>query len=222
MSRGPGHIERGLEAIMRDANRSFTVEELARLVYPNIAEVKKKHRVAILRAFTNVEQRTPLWFFRTHTAPWRLIVTNRNNVRSYGHGLLRYSWWNAERTLDDIEKILSDPDIVAVMQPGGLWWTDVEITKAEGENCILHKAATAAGVYVDDGKGSFSWSDLQVYDQWCGSLNRQLFDLRTHRNWMAKNNTLHVLLGKFEPPGTPVFEYAMKARALIVAQAEVV
>jgi hypothetical protein len=32
------------------------------------------------------------------------------------------------------------------MEPGGLWWTDVEINKAERENDNLWEAAKAAGL----------------------------------------------------------------------------
>jgi hypothetical protein len=203
-----------IEQTLRDADRSYTVEELARLAYPEITQVEKKHRVAILRTFSNVEKRAPLWFFSTYTPPWRLIVTNRNNVRSFAHGLLRHSWWNAERTLDDIEKILSDPEIQSVIEPGGFWWAEVEINKAKAD--IKSQMA--------DSEDRFQ---LELYwrlkKQTCyytekspelENIWRELITLQAYWDFLAKEDRhLHILLGKFEPPGTPVFEYAMECRA---------
>lgn len=210
MSRGAGRIERSIEQILRNADRSFTVEELARLIYPNITGVSKAHRVSILRAINNVAKRMPLGSFRTHAPPWRLIVTNGANVRSYAHGLLRYSWWNAERSLEQIEKILNDREIMSLMEPGGLWWTEVEIYKVECENDMYWKAAEAAGLLPDP-----SFHCMAVSDQSPEMIDagKQMYALRDYRWALAKDHSLHVLLGKFEPPGTPVFEYAMEHRA---------
>jgi hypothetical protein len=208
MSRGPGHIERAIEQALRDTDRSFIVEELAKLAYPDIAAVEKKHRVAVLRAISNVEKKIPLWFFRTYTPPWRLIMTNRNNVRSYAHGFLRYSWWNAERTLDEIENILRDPEIQLVMEPGGIWWTNVEINKAESESRSFWKSLATKG----------HWDIWSCREFWNSDSDappelREKCDLEFYRNSLAGSSYLHVLLGKFEPPGTAVFKYAMEHRA---------
>jgi len=73
---------------------------------------------------------------------------------------------------------LSDPKIQSVMEPGGLWWTEVEINKAK-------------------------------YDKTLSTS--ELVDLTTYRDALATfivprhyDNQL-ILVGKFEPPGTPVF-----------------
>ena len=211
MSRGPGRIECIVEATMREADRSFTVEELARLAYPEIAEVGKKHRVAILRALANVEKRTPLWWFKTYTPPWRVIVTNTNSVRSFAHGLMRCSWLNAKRSLDEIENNLNDPEIKSVMEPGGFWWADVEINKAEVKYNSFLKSLEAKGLaHRDGGCWSHAKSDEPAEMQ---DLGRQLSALRCYRSCLERDASLFVLLGKFEPPGTPVFQYAMKTRA---------
>jgi hypothetical protein len=41
----------------------------------------------------------------------RRIITNRLSVRSYAHGMLRRSWWSAERSLEQIEMILNELEV---------------------------------------------------------------------------------------------------------------
>jgi len=81
-----------------DTDRSFSVEELARIAYPEITTIAKKHRVAVLRALDYVQERMLLWFFRTYEARARYFISNGCNSRSYAHCLLRQSWWNRAKT----------------------------------------------------------------------------------------------------------------------------
>jgi hypothetical protein len=199
-----------VEQTLRDTDRSFTVEELARLAYPAITDVQKKHRVSILRTLPNVEKRVPLGLLRTYAPPWRLIVTNRDNVRSYGHGLLRHSWWNAERSLDQIEEILRDREIELVMQPGGIWWTDVEIHKAEAAQNDVVKLLEAKGLVERYRGGGWSAKTADMPAEF-REISAQLVALRSYRYGLAADHDAHALLGKFEPPGTPVFEAVLSA-----------
>lgn len=210
MSRGPGRIERAIGHALRGADRSFTVEELATLVYTGVNRVEKKHRVAVLRALFSVNENSPMWFFRTHTAPWRIIVAE-NNVRSYVHGLLRRSWWNSERSLEQIEQILSDPEIQSVMEPGGYWWAVVEENKCEVESETFWKAAVTAGLAQQKGNGCRSMMPANMSPEMneCGD---QLESIRHYRISMSADNYLIYLLGKFEPPDSPQFKYAMELR----------
>jgi hypothetical protein len=213
MSRGPGRIERAVELALRDADRSYTVEELAQLAYPGIAEVEKKHRVVVLRALNNVANKAPLWFFDSHEPPWRLIVMNRNSVRSYAHGLLRAYWYITERSLEQVEMILSDPEVQAeLLEPGCAWWTEVEIHKAEVEDRALRDVAEAAGlVERDGGCTSMKITDMSPEMLACGD---HLTALRTYRYFLNERSNFHPMsvLGKFEPPGSRQFEYAMSFR----------
>jgi hypothetical protein len=202
-----------VEQALRDADRSFTVEELAKLVYPNAVEIEKKHRVAVLRTFANIDKRMLVWCFETYCAPWRMILTNGNSVRSYVHGLLRASWWNAERSLEQIEKMLNDPEIQAVMQPGGLWWANVEINKTEREWKPFKKAGVAAGWVEQFSPGSYALTDDMPPE--AREIYNRLSELYRYSHHLERDDPyLHILLGQFEPPGTPVFEYAMKHRSL--------
>jgi hypothetical protein len=54
MSRGPGHVQRNIEAAFAGSpDCAFTIEDLALIVYPGLTEIKNKHRVAIVRAIHN-------------------------------------------------------------------------------------------------------------------------------------------------------------------------
>jgi hypothetical protein len=51
MSRGPGRVQRAIEAAFRASPQAaFAVEELAALAYPGTGQIAKRHRVAVLRA----------------------------------------------------------------------------------------------------------------------------------------------------------------------------
>jgi hypothetical protein len=61
MSKGPGHVERGIEAqFLAHPDSTFTMTELARLIY-SVEAVQPKHRVAIHRALRHVLDRNPDW-----------------------------------------------------------------------------------------------------------------------------------------------------------------
>jgi hypothetical protein len=197
VSRGPGRIERAIDAALRDADRSFSVVELAALAYPGINRTEKKHSVSVLRAVNNIAERLFVWTWRTYEGASRFFFCNGSNVRSYAHGLLRI--WGAERSLDEIDRILSDPEIQAVMSPGGLWWTEVEINKVEDE---LRRGG-------DTPELRRSIEALKIH-------HRNLFGEGTsYRAWHGhypQLHQVHILLGRFEPPGTPVFEFTMEER----------
>lgn len=51
MSRGPGRIERAIEALFASqAGRTFSTDELVEAAYRGVNRIEKKHRVAVLRA----------------------------------------------------------------------------------------------------------------------------------------------------------------------------
>jgi hypothetical protein len=127
MSRGPGHVERAIEAVLRDTDRSFSVEELALIAYPNIDCVQKKHRVAVLRALSNVQDRVDLWFFDTNLPPWRLIILRLGSVQSHVHGWFRHA--QQDYSLAQIGQMMEVEEIRDAMAPGGYFWCQVEFNK---------------------------------------------------------------------------------------------
>jgi hypothetical protein len=64
LSRGPGRVERAIEAVFRKyPQESFTTDQLVMVAYPQLrsfSEIEKKHRVAVLRATRNICPR--LWW----------------------------------------------------------------------------------------------------------------------------------------------------------------
>jgi hypothetical protein len=215
MSHGPGRIERIVEQTLQNADRSFTVEELAMVAFSGANRVDKKHRVSILRALDNVAGRLMLWQRTTYKPPWRLVISNLSNVRSYAHGVLRVVWWSAERSLDQIEQILADDEVQSeLLAIGTEWWTKAEIAKAEIENASYWKAAKAAGLV--DQHGGLRIEEFEAAPEMRANL-KQLTTLRyylchlqeRYDGWCLQPH----VLGKFEPPGSPVYEYIMKIRA---------
>jgi hypothetical protein len=64
MSKGPGNVERRLrEVFAREPSGVFTTAALCRRVY-GVKEVKKKHRVAVLRALKRLASRSLPWLWR--------------------------------------------------------------------------------------------------------------------------------------------------------------
>jgi hypothetical protein len=61
MSKGPGRVEREIEAAFRaKPDGTYTVSELCRYVY-DVGAVTKVHRIAVHRALRNVLARNPDW-----------------------------------------------------------------------------------------------------------------------------------------------------------------
>ncbi|MBS7741468.1 MULTISPECIES: hypothetical protein [unclassified Chelatococcus] len=136
MSRGPGRIEQAIAKTFEDhQEETFDVEELARIVYPGINRIEKKHRVAVLRAARKVAWRMnwSYWYQEVPSAP--AVFGNLLNVRSYGLAMVRSQYRWRPTTLDQHRARVDDPKSHdsrwAWIQPGGSWWLHVEINKAK-------------------------------------------------------------------------------------------
>jgi hypothetical protein len=65
MSRGPACIQRAIETLFAaEPSRTFSTDELVKVVYRGVNRVEKKHRVAVLRAADKVAK-------RLHWAKWQ-------------------------------------------------------------------------------------------------------------------------------------------------------
>jgi hypothetical protein len=139
MSRGPGRIERAIEAAFTtEPNRAFTVEELARAAYPGVNRVEKKHRVALLRAAHNVAERLLWRTMRGGENGDGLTFYNPVELRSYAQAHLRWcerinlacgDTGELERNLAALDDPSMDFDHRDCMEPGGPWWEFVEIER---------------------------------------------------------------------------------------------
>src|ERR1700677_2578337 len=143
MSRGPGRIERAIEATFtRFPAKTFSTAELATIVYPGVNRLDKKHRVSILRAAGKVAKRIGWGYRNTWAHGGEVVYYNLLNLRSYAMGQLRitHSSWTIprlEELLDNPEArrsasgVIWHPSRWADVQPGGEWAVQVEMHKAE-------------------------------------------------------------------------------------------
>src|SRR6266446_2342787 len=120
MSRGPGRIERAIEALfVAEPGRTFSTDELVEAVYRGVNRIEKKHRVVVLRAANKVAE-------RMHWAKWQCerlgqgdgwgrspslsgrgaVYVNLLDVRSYALGNLLVDHVHADKSVAEIEAML--------------------------------------------------------------------------------------------------------------------
>ena len=140
MSRGPGRIERDIQALFTDqAHRSFSTDELVEAVYRGVNRVEKKHRVAVLRAADNVAKRLGCWekwkcerAYQTRATGLGCVYVNVIDLHSYAIGRLRADFLHLNDPITELEARIAeggkDANLVA---RGGPWWVIVEKAKAE-------------------------------------------------------------------------------------------
>jgi hypothetical protein len=141
MSKGPGRVEREIEALFRNKpNDAFATWEICWRVYPNVSTLERKHKVAVTRAAKKVCARLPDW---QSTKTWyrggELVFFNHASVKSYGL---------ARRKSDS--RHLSDEQIRASLRrggdhheyivEGGIWWLYVQLWIADGDNDTSERA----------------------------------------------------------------------------------
>src|SRR5215469_4163006 len=133
MSRGPGRIERAIEALFTaNPSRTFSTDEIVEAIYRGVNRIEKKHRVSVLRAADKVAK-------RLHWAKWRCerwglggdwrsslagrgaVFVNTHDVRSYGLGRLRVDSFNASKSLDELDAMLDGKSATLIVR-GGAWW----------------------------------------------------------------------------------------------------
>jgi hypothetical protein len=136
MSRGPGRIERLIEAEFKaNSSGTFTVDELASLAYAG-APVAKKHRVSVIRAARKAALRAHWTWVRGDRE--KLVYCNALNHRSYALAKLRAEYNNCLPYRDDwssrvvsLEQIIDDPTARAHYYEcvHGQWRKEVEVNQ---------------------------------------------------------------------------------------------
>ncbi len=150
MSRGPGRIERAIEALfVAEPGRTFSTDELVEAVYRGVNRIEKKHRVVVLRAANKVAE-------RMHWAKWQCerlgqgdgwgrspslsgrgaVYVNLLDVRSYALGNLLVDHVHADKSVAEIEAML-DAENAKDIAYGGVWWFHVEEAKAKLLGCAV-------------------------------------------------------------------------------------
>ncbi len=160
MSRGPGVIERAVEAAFAsNPSGTFTVEELAVLAYPGLNRVEKKHRVAVIRAADKVATRCGWQGWKVYRPTHPRLYLNPYDLRSYAIGRMRADFLDGVKSVSEIERELDTPapsdhrSHWRLIQPGEAWWQHVEINKASrdgrSDDADAMRAALGASIGIE-------------------------------------------------------------------------
>jgi hypothetical protein len=135
MSKGPGRVERELLYWLQRGGdeAAFALEQLCWFVYgpPDDGPPPKAQQIVIVRAANNIIRRggNYAWHRWSGGRGSRKILYVPDNLVSYAKACIAsnpHSW-----VMDDWEETLQQPRYRDLMQPGGAWWRNVEIIKAE-------------------------------------------------------------------------------------------
>ncbi len=154
MSRGPGKIERAIEAVFAtEPDDAFTTADLCDRVYPGLSRVENKHRVALIRAAKKVCDRTGWVCDRTEALGGTLVFYNPFDVMSYAIGREKADYFtyyrnNDRRIVDRWRKTAED--IRGTFEPGGEkhhyivegggWWRHVQLNIAARDGDTSERA----------------------------------------------------------------------------------
>jgi len=103
MSKGPGRIERAIAAALdAEPDGAFTTDDLCDRVYRGVNRIEKKHRVAVLRAASNLmKRRDNTGMMQADNLGGTNVYYNINNVMSYALARLKADCLNHYRSNDD-------------------------------------------------------------------------------------------------------------------------
>ena len=129
----------------RDSTAALTTADIAMPWYRiSQCEIRKKHRVAVIRAMKTVNAKNPqLRIYNGEGPEGQLIIFDSHNITSYALAMLkddsfsqyqwsRYGWWikpKKERELRN--RLRKDERYQELVKEGGSWWRHVEQYKAE-------------------------------------------------------------------------------------------
>lgn len=164
MSKGPGRIERAVEAAFKaNPDGYFSGDDLAKLAYQDVGYLKPKRsrRVSVLRAAHKVAKRLH-WV--SHDWAREVIFVNGLSLRSYGLGYARgglgpgphpdFDYKDGKLIplgwLTEIERVsrrlATDQHHVKAMQPGGKYARAVEYHTAVANGDTEHAAKLSAEI----------------------------------------------------------------------------
>lgn len=148
MSRGPGHIQRAIEAVFAaEPDNAFTTEDLCDRIYHGNNRVERKHRVAVLRAAKNVCTRSDSWqCWRGEKLGNPVVFLNPYNVMSYAMARSKSEdhYRSNDTRLPDHWRSKNEADIRAdlaeggrhhhLVVEGGAWWRHAHQRIADRDN----------------------------------------------------------------------------------------
>ncbi len=151
MSRGPGKIERAIEAVFNEAPEwAYSVDDLIDRVYPGLNRIEKKHRVSVLRAAHKVLTRMTDWsWFQSESVGGTRVFFNLYDPTSYGAARVKTDGSTRYRSSDPRTPkhwVRTDSYVRAMLSPGGkeyknivaprgVWWkhTQMRIAERDGD-----------------------------------------------------------------------------------------
>jgi hypothetical protein len=158
MSRGPGRIQRAIEAAFKaDPDNALTTMELCERVY-GTEHVGKKHRVAVVRAAKRIPS---LDYWIGDNLGGQLVFFVRFNIKSYGMARLkgdhfenyrnedkrRCGWpWREPSTEAELRAKLRNAEHRKLMAKNGAWWRHIEIAKAKARGDEQRAAELQAAI----------------------------------------------------------------------------
>jgi hypothetical protein len=157
MSKGPGRIERAIEALFKaKPNDAFSTVELCDHVYAGINRVERKHRVAVTRAANKVCARMPDWgTYQSWRRGAELIFHNRASIMSYALARKKAdAWeWDTDKSIRaDLEPGGSDHHLIV---EGGSWWLHVKLHIADRDGDRSERAEALRREY-DEVRASYN------------------------------------------------------------------
>jgi hypothetical protein len=144
VSRGAGKIEQAItKSFLLSVGKSFTVEDLFHITYPEAFKIERKHRVSINRAASNVCERTGWDKMRRDNRGGGLIYFDPCDVISYASARLKcsdYCYQSQDKWVRRYNPT-TDEQIFSQLEPGGrnydlvteggTWWRHAEMARAK-------------------------------------------------------------------------------------------
>ena len=208
MSRGPGRIEREIQALFTSqAHRTFSTDELVEAVYRGVNRIEKKHRVAVLRAADNVAKRLGHWektkserAYKSTAAGLGCIYVNITDVHSYAIGRLRADFLNLGKPMAELEAMIAEgrSDAKHVCR-GGVWWIHTEKAKAK-RGVIVDDETKAMIAQQEAGFAAFTETTVKMF----GGKDEKKAERRQLRKEANKSACICGKCGTDIPQGAPI------------------
>jgi len=134
MSRGAGRVERCILEAFSVPEKSYSVEDLFHLAYPNESRMERKHRVAIKRACVNVCAKTGWDKLRRDTRGGGYIYYDPCDVISYALARLKQMDNLYGRRLTDEEiypMLVEGGKNYELVSEGGAWLRHTQMARAK-------------------------------------------------------------------------------------------
>ena len=169
MSKGHGRVERVLLEAFGVSGRSYTVEDLFHLAYPDAPTLERKHRGAIKRAASNVSAKTGWKTWRRSNRGGGYIYYDPCDLISYATARIKAHEGRYQCEDKWVRKFnpTTDEDVLAslaeggrnheLIVEGGSWWRFVQIAiaKRDGDEATRQRLQAEADAKFEAWANSF-------------------------------------------------------------------